>query len=181
MTAEQRKALYSNRREAISRFETWRLEGRLALSSGKDGGSGSLKWDRNADVSQLNFRGTLGQGAWVLDVEPDHAVLELASGERWQASDVSTLVRENLGWDIPVTSLAWWVLGLSAPGDFERRTLDEEGRIEFLSQHGWNIEFSRYREVGSYSLPGKVDARSPEQSVKFVMREWTPGQSADGS
>lgn len=80
-----------------------------------------------------------------------------------------------------MTSLSYWVLGLSAPGGFESRTLDDEGRIEFLSQHGWNIEFSRYREVGSYSLPGKVDARSSDQSVKFVMRAWTPGQVADGS
>lgn len=156
----------------LAAVEHWVLDGRLAVSDDKDGGSGNLNWRQQPGLSELDFRGALGRGAWQLDILPGHAVLRLANGETWEAGDVSTLVRRHVGWEVPVDALGWWVRGLAAPGRLSRQDFDEAGRMTHLSQHGWEVEYQRYREFSGLALPTRLEARSGERQVKFVMRDW---------
>jgi len=178
-TRTEKQARYEDRAAALQLRERWSLDGKLAVSDGEDGGSGRLEWRQQPGLSELDFRGTLGRGAWQLDIQPGYAVLNLANGESWQARDVSTLVREHVGWDVPVDALGWWVRGLAAPGQVTRRDLDEAGRMTRLTQHGWDVEYERYQEFSGLALPTRVVARSGERQVKFVMRDWSFPESLE--
>ena len=164
---------YESRTASIKTLERWSLDGKLAVSDGKEGGSGRLQWTTESGRSELDFRGTLGRGAWQLDIDPDLATLTLANGETWQAADVSSLVRDHVGWDVPVESLSWWVRGVAAPGRVDHQSFDDNGRMTLLSQHGWDVEYERYKEFSGMALPTRLDARNGERHVKFVMRGWT--------
>jgi outer membrane lipoprotein LolB len=167
-----RAQLYETRMDRLGALTAWSLQGRLAVNDGQDGGSGTLFWQQWDDSARMNFHGALGRGAWQLQAEDDAAVLELADGRRFEAGSVDELVRTELGWQIPVDSLAWWVRGLAAPGAYEQRSLDQDGRLLSLSQRGWIIEFGRYRPVGAIDLPLKLTARSADRSVKLAVRDW---------
>jgi outer membrane lipoprotein LolB len=178
VSQSERTARYESRAAVVESLDHWALDGRLAVSDGEDGGSGQLEWRNQPGLSELDFRGALGRGAWQLDIQPHRAVLNLANGETWQAADVSTLVRDHVGWDVPVDSLSWWVRGLAAPGPVDQRHIDVEGRITLLSQNGWDVEYKKYKEFSGLALPTRLDARSGRQHVKFIMRDWTiPVQS----
>jgi outer membrane lipoprotein LolB len=164
--------MYETRADTLRSLEHWSLDGKLAVSDGEDGGSGRLEWRAEPGLSELDFRGTLGRGAWQLDIETERAILNLANGDSWQAPDVSTLVREHVGWDVPVDALEWWVRGLAAPGRVERRDFDADGRMTFLSQYGWDVAYDRYKEYSGMSLPMRLEARRGEQHVKLAMRRW---------
>lgn len=168
----EKVARYEARAAALAAREHWVLDGRLAVSDDEDGGSGKLEWRHRPGLSELDFRGALGRGAWQLDIEPGHAVLRLANGETWEAPDVSILVRDHVGWDVPVDALGWWVRGLAAPGRLADRDLDADGRMTRLSQHGWEVEYQRYRDFSGMALPVRLEARNGERQVKFVMRDW---------
>lgn len=172
----EKARLYDSRAEAIGQIDVWSLDGKLAVSNGEDGGSGRLQWNSAPGLSELDFRGALGRGAWRLDIRPGMAQLDLASGESWQAAHVSTLVRDHVGWDVPVDALAWWVRGLAAPGSVDGRQIDSDGRMTLLSQHGWEVEYKKYKVFSGTDMPIRLDARNGEHHVKFIMREWALGE-----
>jgi outer membrane lipoprotein LolB len=163
---------YQARAAELSSIPDWALRGRLAVTDGKDGGSGSLRWKETTDGSHMDFHGALGRGAWRLSAGAGGAELELADGNRYRADTVGELVRGQLGWDIPVDALAWWVRGLEAPGTPESRVLGEDGTLEMLRQDGWLVEYGRYREVNGIDLPVKLNARQAERTVKLAIRDW---------
>lgn len=180
MDQGEREQRYLERQAMVAGIENWSLDGRLAVSDGKDGGSGKLRWRQFAAETEMDFHGALGRGAWRLQANLNGAVLELADGRVFRQATVNDLARSQLGWEIPVDALSWWVRGLAAPVDgrasLSSETLrivpDEEGMPELLQQHGWTVEYDRYRLVGGVTLPVKLTARRGSHSVKLVVREW---------
>lgn len=167
-----RDSLYAAKSLVLAEVEQWALQGRLAINDGKEGGSGHLKWQNYGHSSSMNFHGPLGRGAWQLHANESGAVLQRADGTVHRAGTVGELIERRLGWEIPVNALAWWVRGLSAPGNWEARQIDEQGNLKELSQLGWRIEYGRYRDVGSVSMPMKLTARRQSYTVKFAIQRW---------
>lgn len=166
---------YQSRAETLGARTSWAFNGRLAISDGKDGGSGSLSWSQDGEKTMMSFRGALGKGAWQLQSDSGGARLELANGEVSFASSVRELVLEHVGWKVPVDALAWWIKGLAQPGDWDARTLDEDGQLVDLHQFGWEVKFANYSGPPEASLPRKMSARRGPYLVKMVIREWTLG------
>jgi outer membrane lipoprotein LolB len=167
-----REPLYEQRLERLGPLDTWALEGRLAVSDDQDGGSGLLNWRQSPGKSQMHFHGALGRGAWRLQADAVSAELEFADGRKFRADSIDALVRGQIGWNVPVDKLSWWVRGLAAPGKPGQRVLDEEGRLSLLNQHGWTIEYGRYAAVDGEAMPSKMTARQADRTVKLAVRKW---------
>lgn len=168
-----RLQLYGEKSDQLSVLKGWSIEGRLAVSNDKDGGSGKFYWSRNEAGSRMNFHGTLGRGAWKLSADQQGAELIQADGTIHRAESIDQLIRNQVGWDIPVESMSFWIRGLNSPDDFRKRALDEEGNIIELFQDGWTVEYDRYRDFEGVSLPVRLDARQGEWTVKLVVRSWS--------
>ena len=168
----QREPLYQQRSARLEHLDSWTLEGRLAVSDDQDGGSGSFRWQRDGAGSRMDFHGALGRGAWRMLADEQGAELTFANGATYRAASVETLVREQVGWPVPVEMLGWWVRGLAAPGTVQQRALDEDGRMSALQQDGWAIEYSRYGEVGDVAMPFRMTARQEGRTLKIAVRRW---------
>ena len=166
---------YRERATRISAFEQWGFNGKLSLDDGEQGGSGSLRWNTEPASSTLDFRGTMGRGAWQLLITPAESVLTEADGSVRSAPDVEALVMERVGWVIPVDALAWWVRGLKAPGAADVSRLDADGRLLRLEQLDWEIEFTRYRDFGGKAMPARLEARRDAYRVKLAIGRWRLG------
>ncbi len=168
----EREYLYGIKSAELKKAQWWALKGRLAVNDGKDGGSGHLNWLKRDQYSSMSFHGAFGRGAWKLNEDENGAVLEWSDGRVKRAESVAELVERQLGWKIPVNALAWWVRGLTAPGEWDLRQLDSHGNLKKLSQQGWDIEYGRYRDLGNVSMPVKVTARRQSYKVKFAIQFW---------
>lgn len=175
----QRIRLYELKSKQLETESNWSLTGKLAISNAKDGGSGRFNWHNGPDSIRMDFHGALGRGAWRLEADGNGALLELADGSSHQAASVDQLVRDQLGWEIPVDSLSWWVRGMMAPGQPQERQFDERGNLVRLLQDGWSIEFGKYRSVGHVELPVRVTAEQADWKVKLVVRGWQLGSAQD--
>jgi outer membrane lipoprotein LolB len=164
--------LYEQRASRLGPLESWALQGRLAVSDSADGGSGDLSWRQRPDSSRLDFHGALGRGAWRLQAGEAGAEIEFADGRSYRAASIDELVRGQVGWQVPVAALAWWVRGLAAPGEVERSVLDENGVLTLLQQDGWSVEYGRYSTVGGELMPLKLTARQQDRTVKLAIRKW---------
>ena len=180
LNPDARTLRYQTRMVELGGVPNWKLEARLAVNDGKDGGSGHFNWARQSRSNQMDFHGALGRGAWRLEADDSEAVLELADGEVFRAATVSELIEAQIGWQIPVEALEWWVRGLEAPGETQQVELDEQGLLVRLSQFGWNVEYGRYKEADSVMLPHKMTARRDNQSVKLAVRNWSLGTQING-
>ena len=164
---------YQQRAASLSGLDRWSLDGRLAIHDGKEGGSGNLKWVQTGEESDLRFRGALGQGAWWLQAGESGARIELANGDVYRADSVVDLVKQQLGWQVPVDALTWWVRGLAKPDAKAARSLDEEGRLTKLDQLGWDVDFGKYENEESGWLPARLTARKGKYLVKLVVKRWS--------
>ena len=167
-----RESAYRENAGRLQQLAAWTLEGRLAVSDESDGGSGYFRWQQDGARARMDFHGALGRGAWQLVADDGEAVLEFADGSTYRADSIDDLVRGQVGWPVPVDSLAWWVRGLAAPGSVQHRQLDAEGRLAELRQADWRIEYGRYGGVGSVVLPLRMTARQDQRTVKLAVRNW---------
>ena len=173
---------YQQRSNQLWAIVDWDFFGRLSMDDGRDGGSGRLHWRTREAASNLDFRGALGRGAWRLSVEPGEALLEKGDGSSTRAPTVDQLIQQEIGWQLPVNMLQWWVLGLRAPGPFSSMDLDENGLVQRFEQGGWIIEFKRYQLVEGIELPRKMEAVSGRYRIKLAFSRWelNAGESRDG-
>jgi len=164
--------LYETKFDRLAIFSDWNMVGRLGVSNSEDGGSGHLSWRKNSSDSQMDFHGALGRGAWSLEADETGAQLKLADGTIHRAESIDLLVWKQVGWEIPVDKLSWWVRGLVAPGEYQGRLIDDQGNLSELVQNGWTIEYYRYRVIAGISLPVKLVARQADWKVKLAISEW---------
>lgn len=165
----------------LGEIDSWGLAGKISLDDGDQGGSGKLQWDVEPGLSEIDFHGALGRGAWHLRVGPGLARLQLADGTVQTAPAVSELIRDQIGWPVPLDALQWWVRGLAAPGPVENRLLDAQGLLVSLRQFGWNVEYDRYGLFAGVQMPVRLDAKRDNYRVKLAISRWRMGASDDSA
>ena len=167
------KLAYQKRSIEMNSVQSWSMSGKLSIDDGKDGGSGKLSWSVKDKDSLMSFRGALGKASWQLESRPGFAQLKKSNGDITQAKSVEELLQSELGWAIPVDSLRSWALGVAAPGEPDSLSLDDAGRVIAMQQDGWQINYSRYREFGSFELPGRMDVVRDQYRLKMAVANWT--------
>lgn len=175
------KATYQDRTDKLAAMVEWGLTGKISLDDGDQGGSGKLQWDVGPGQSELGFHGAMGRGAWHLEMGPEGARLKMADGTEQTADDVNDLIREYVGWPVPLGALQWWARGLAAPGLIDNEQFGPEGLLVSLRQFGWNVDFSRYDSVGDIELPVRLKATRDNYRVKLAISSWRMDSSQDGT
>lgn len=91
--------------------------------------------------------------------------------QRATAKTPEQLLRNELGWSIPIRNLFYWIRGVIAPGK-NKATFDQFGHMVALRQDGWMIQLSHYGNVDGYDLPKKLLLSRPDIRVTLVVKRW---------
>ncbi|WP_342654457.1 lipoprotein insertase outer membrane protein LolB [Pseudomonas sp. F3-2] len=161
-------------KEQLSSLDGWQINGKVGIRAPKDSGSGTLFWLQRQDYYDIRLSGPLGRGAARLTGRPGAVSLEVANQGRYDAPDPETLLKDQLGWQLPVSHLVWWVRGLPAPDSKSRLTLDGGSRLSGLEQDGWQIEYLSYTEQNGYTLPERMKLHGQDLDVTLVIKDWQP-------
>lgn len=159
------------REQALANAPVWTLRGRLGVSDGRDGGSGTLEWTQRADAFRFSVHAPVTGKTWTLAGTPSHAVLSGLRPTPVEGGDARALLARELGWDVPVAHLVDWVRGMRAPGD-ARVEFRADGLPAAITQHGWRVEFLDYDERAP-PLPRRLHASSGSRKVRLAIREWS--------
>jgi len=160
----------------------WSLSGRIAVSNGKQGGSGRIDWQQSGERYTVSLSAPVTRQSWRLSGDGTGGRLDGIEGGPREAADVEALLRETTGWNIPVRALADWVRGVGAdPARFgEARIVYGEGnRPVRLVQAGWTIDFAQWQAeaaaTGGPVLPARLTATLGDARVRLIIDQWTPG------
>ncbi|HEY0503991.1 MAG TPA: lipoprotein insertase outer membrane protein LolB [Lysobacter sp.] len=170
----QARALDARRADVVD----WNLSGRIAVSSGKQGGSGRIDWESRADAYAISLSAPVTRQSWRLAGDPTHARLDGVQGGPRESDDVEALLRETTGWDIPVRAMTYWVRGVDA--DTEEfgpvRVVYGEGNLPVrLEQAGWVIDFEQWQDAGEPAMPTRLVATRDGAKVRLIVDEWSLG------
>src|ERR1700712_565158 len=161
-------------KEQLSGLDGWQINGKVGIRAPKDSGSGTLFWLQRQDYYDIRLSGPLGRGAARLTGRPGAVSLEVANQGRYDAPDPETLLKDQLGWKLPVSHLVWWVRGLPAPDSKSSLTLDSDSRLSNLEQDGWQIEYLSYTQQNGYWLPERMKLHGQDLDVTLVIKDWQP-------
>ena len=161
----------SQREAWLAERPNWSLSGRIAVSDGRDGGSGRIEWVQDGDSFQISLQAPVTRRSWRLVGAPGLARLEGLDGGPFYSDDAGQLLREHLGWTVPLTDLADWVRGLWARS---------AGRIEFqpdgvpaqIEQDGWLIEYREFESFDNVLMPARVFASRGSQRIRLKVDAW---------
>jgi outer membrane lipoprotein LolB len=155
--------------QAIGHFE---LQGRLAASTGSDGFSAGLRWLQQDDRASIDLSAPLGFGA--AHIEQTAATLQLTTskGLTLDSSAASDELRATLGFEPPLASLRFWILGASDPATGAQELLDGEQRLARLEQGGWQVDYAEYARVQQQWLPRRLSVTRGPLRLRLVIDSW---------
>lgn len=192
--AEQQQAA---REARLQRRTDWSLTGRIAVSTGQNGGSGRIEWSQAGPGYRVALSAPVTRQSWQLSVDArsGQARLEGLDGGPRTGTDAGLLLREATGWDIPVIALSDWVRGLRAPGlGAAAIEFDAALRPARIAQAGWDITYtwpnaahagaagakgtgaggSASGAAAEPALPVRIEARRADARVRLVIDQWNP-------
>ncbi|HTX06864.1 MAG TPA: lipoprotein insertase outer membrane protein LolB [Steroidobacteraceae bacterium] len=160
------------RRPTLQSLGRFRLNGRVAVAVGKQGFNAGLRWGQSGAVTHLALTGPLGAGGVEVTADRGDLSVVTSSGKRLGAAEARSELEDKLGFEPPLTSLRYWVLGVPDPAAAASVKLDPQQRLTLLDQEGWQISYGAYMPVGAEWLPRLMTLRRGGVRVRMVVDGW---------
>ena len=161
------------RRPQLQARQHFDLSGRVAVATAHDGFNANLHWEQQGTRSQLMLAGPLGTGAVRISASGDDLDIVTARGEHVDRAAAHAELATRLGFDPPLPSLRYWILGVPDPAQPATEELDErQQRLQGLTQAGWHIDYTRYVAVGAESLPTRLTLQRDAVRVRLLVDDW---------
>jgi outer membrane lipoprotein LolB len=160
------------REQTLAHADHWVLQGRLGVSDGKGGGSGSFSWTQKGDSYEFVLRAPITGKSFRLSGDPAGALLEGLDPRPLRGPDAEALMRKALGWEVPLRDLRAWVLGLRADSGPAELDFGANRLPSLLRQDGWAVDYREWDDARRPPLPTKVYAEKPPYKVKLSIESW---------
>lgn len=154
------------------------LKGRVAVAAGKDGFNATLHWTQNGTRSLVSLEGPLGAGGVQITADGDNLSIVNSHGEHLDSDAARAELVARLGFDPPLSSLRYWILGVPDPGIPSKEAVDsQQQRLQSLEQNGWQIDYGGYTQgnagAGGTALPAKMTVQRSGVRVRLVVDGWS--------
>lgn len=159
---------YAQRMIDLQNIQRWQLDGRVAVKVDTQGWTATLAWKEDGPSAEARLAGPFGIGSLVIAESPDGLSL---NGEP-PSDAVAQQLREKLGFDLPLSALRYWLLGVPDPNTQFELVRNDQDRAAHLTQYDWNVDFDKYVTAGDDLLPGHVELNRGRIRVRIVIDSW---------
>jgi outer membrane lipoprotein LolB len=150
----------------------WTINAHIGVSNGRDGGSGDLVWTQDEDRYSFTVQAPVTGRTWKLSGDARGAALEGVDPTPDSDSDPERLLRERLGWEVPMTGLRAWIRGMRAKGAAQVQ-YDAQNLPALIEQGGWKVEYRDWAADSDPPLPRKLFASRGNARVRVVVESWS--------
>lgn len=161
----------SQRHAQLSTITNWNARGSIAIHTQQKGWNASFNWQQQNTSYNIALFGPLGTNHIQLSGNPQQVTLQTAN-RRVSASTPEELLRRQVGWNIPVSDLVYWLRGLPGPDSRSRQSYDINNHLVQLTQQGWHIIYLRYTTVNGTDLPNRLLLSNPSLQIRIVISQW---------
>lgn len=157
---------------AAAVIEAFHLVGRVSVRYGDDGFSGAIDWRHGPASDEVLILSPLGQGVAQLTRDGSGVTLVTSDQRVFRAQDAESLTEQVLGWRLPLAGLSYWVQAQPRVGSAAAVHRDANGFVDRVTQDGWLVEYSGYREFSVGVLPARIFMDSADLRLKLAVDEW---------
>lgn len=157
----------------VTAFDAWRLTGRIAVQRDDQGFSADLEWRQDGPAFDLRVTAPLNGGTFRLLGAAGEVALATPDGNTYRAPDAESLMREHLGWSLPLDGARYWIRGVPGPhAPPAHEVTDDAGRWSDFEQDRWRVSVLDYTDLDGLALPRKLFLLRDDLRVRLVMRRW---------
>ncbi len=165
---------WARQRNQLQGLDTWELQGRVNVRYDNESHTPRIQWRQQSSEYRIRLWGTFNAGNTLIVGRPNYVTLE-NDGEILSASSPEELILDQLGYELPVSELNYWIKGLPAPNSEAQLSFNELNQLTTIQQAEWTIDLSDMRQYGSLSLPRRVELTRPRNDIRlrFIGLNWT--------
>ncbi len=163
---------WSVRRSELQSLERFHLTGRVAVAVAQQGFNANIRWAQRGTRTRMVLSGPLGADAAQVTADGTSLSVITPHGRHLGDAAAQEILERQLGFEPPLASLRYWVLGVPDPGAPATVTLDAEHRLLRLGQDGWSVDYQSYMSVGAAWLPRLLTVRRAGVRLRMVVDEW---------
>ena len=167
-------SVWSNLRSELEDLKQWQLGGRVNVRYDNESHTPRIRWQHDDRNYNIRLWGTFNAGNTTIEGRPGFVTLE-QDDTVLSASSPEDLILQQLGYELPVSYLEFWIRGLPAPSSRADLSFNELNQLSELTQDGWTVSYPDPRQYGDISLPRRVDVSRPQDdvSLRFIGLNWT--------
>lgn len=152
--------------QSLQQQKSWRFEGRLSVVDERESISASINWRHGPDGEQIELAGPLAQGRVQVWVSSSEVVIDDGDKRQVYPGKAGQVIAEQLGIDMPVDAMRYWVLGVNDPA--QSYVEQQDGFV----QDGWSILYKEMQVVSRQWLPKKISAVKNKTRIKLIVDQW---------
>jgi outer membrane lipoprotein LolB len=163
-------------RAYLQQLDGFSLSGRVAGAVGKEGFNAQLDLQQHGTQSRLVLRSPLGFGS--ATVQTDGRTLEFRSsrGERLTGEAGLQALSNRLGFEPPVQSLRYWLLGVPDPAVPAVEQVPTADSPHTFEQRGWQVTATELAPTptskGAVEVPRRVTIERATARLRVVVDKW---------
>ena len=165
---------WPERRAQLQGLDPFELTGRVAVRAGTDGFSAHLSWAQQGPRTHVELNGPLGIGGIHVEANGGLLHVENSQGQQLANAQAREELKAKLGFDPPLGSLRYWILGVPDPATPSVETVGADQHLARLEQDGWQIVYSSYVSAGAASLPQQLALHRGDVRVRVIVDHWKP-------
>ena len=169
----QTNSAQTERETKLASNRHWTITAHIGVSDGKDGGSGELVWKKDGDKYDFTVHAPVTGKTWKLSGDASHASLEGVDPQPDLDSNPERLLKQRLGWDVPLSKLGAWARGLRAPDSQAQMQFDAQNLPVVIEQDGWKVEYRDWYADRTPPLPRKLFATRGAAHVRMSIENWS--------
>lgn len=162
---------WQTRQSQLDQLQQWNIDGALSVQYGNQSNIANYTWQQNGDRFQIGINSSLNVYSVVIVGQPGNVVLYETQKRTITAESPEVIMRQRLGWSLPVSLLRFWIKGEPAPGKYQVQ-LDKFGHVILLMQNNYLVSFDNYANVNSLDLPRTLTVQGHGVKIKIVVKHW---------
>lgn len=170
--ADEKEAVYRDFQVTQEQLTDWEMNARFAVSTQGKAYSGTIRWVNKGENYSIKLSGPLDQGAVILTGDPTGVTLKDTQGYEGSARTPEAMLTRYTQYEMPISGLRYWVIGLPTPDVFPVLKLSHQGYPTEMMNGEFRIEYQYFREVNEYLLPKKIIIHHPQMKVTLSVYEW---------
>ncbi|MEX0964911.1 MAG: lipoprotein insertase outer membrane protein LolB [Pseudohongiellaceae bacterium] len=165
---------WARQRDQLIGLDSWELRGRVNVRYDDESHTPRINWLQQNSEYHIRLWGTFNAGNTLITGSPGYVTLE-SDGETLTASSPEDLILQQLGYELPVSQLNYWIKGVPAPDTEADLSFNELNQLTTIRQEDWTIQLSDMRQYGIISLPRRVELTRPRNDIRlrFIGLNWT--------